>query len=179
VSKEKQIIRFVDDEPAVRFSRHYVGGRYQNCPASLGVLEGTDLKCPLCEGGNTPSDAYMINVINVSDVAETNARSWQTRTYQFGKEVHDQLVAFVEGEPEKYDPINQDKWYWHVFQVGGPNDRKSTKILPLKARDIQEDYGIEPLSEAEIEEISEKVYDEKSIFAPYVSALAKLAATLD
>lgn len=175
VSKEKQIIHFLDDEPAVRFKRHYVGGRYQNCPDSLGVLEG-DLKCPLCEKGHAPNPAYMINVVNVSEGAD-NEGNWETKTFTFGTEVHNQLLSFL--EEDKYDPINQEKWYWHVFQTGGGNERKSTKIMPLKARDVQEDYGIEPLSEAELDAAAEKLYDEKSIFAPYVSALAKIAATLD
>lgn len=177
VGKEKQIIHFLDDQPAVRFTRHYVGNRYQNCPQSLGVLDDTELKCPLCEKGHTPNPAYMINVINVSDSSETDARSWTTRTFTFGKEVHDQLLSFL--EEDKYDPINQEKWYWHVYQVGGGNDRKSTKLMPLKARDIEDDYGIIPLSENELDECMGTLYDETSIFTPYVSVLAKIAATLD
>lgn len=177
VSKEKQIFHFLEDAPSVRFSRHYVGGRYQNCPESLGVLDGTDLKCPLCENGHVPNPAYMINVINVSDSSETDARKWSTRTFTFGKEVHDQLLSFL--EEEKYQPIDQEKWYWHVYQVGGGNERKSTKLMPLKARDIEDDYGIIPLSEGELDECANTLYDEKSIFTPYVSVLAKLAATLN
>ena len=176
VDKEKRIIHFVEDAPNVRFTRHYVGGRYQNCPASLGVLE-EGLTCPLCDKGHKPNDAYMINVIEVSEGPNTDG-TWDVKSFTFGKEVHDNLVSFL--EEEKYQPINQPKWYWHVFQVGGGNERKSTKIMPLRDRDIQEDYGIEPLSQEELDEIAESgLYDEKSIFAPYVSALAKIAASLD
>lgn len=175
VSKEKRIIRFVDDSPAVRFNRHYVGGRYQNCPASLGVLED-GLKCPLCEAGHSPNAAYMINVIDLSEGPNDDG-TWEIKTFTFGKEVHDNLLSFL--EEDKYDPINQPRWYWHVFQVGGNGERKSTKIMPLRDRDVQEDYGIEPLSQEEIDEIAAgDLYDEKSIFAPYVSALKKIAETL-
>lgn len=181
VTKEKKIIRFLDDAPAVKFKRHYVNGKYQNCPESLGVLEGlTDaqgepVRCPLCVKGASASNAYMINVLDISEGCNTDG-TWETKTYTFGKEVHDQLLSFL--EEDKYDPINQDKWYWHIFQVGGGNERKSTKILPLKARDVEEDYGIVPLSQDEIDEAAATVYDETSIFTPYVSALAKIAATL-
>lgn len=176
VSKEKKIIHFVDEEPAVRFKRHYVGGRYQNCPESLGVLED-GMKCPLCEADVAASAAYMINVLDISEGAD-NDGTWPVKTYTFGKEVHDQLISLLESEPDKYDPINQEKWYFHIFQVGGEGERKSTKLQPLKARDVQEDYGIEPLTEDELEEASGKTYDEKSIFAPYVSALKKIADKL-
>jgi hypothetical protein len=180
VSKEKKIIHFVDDSPVVKFKRHYVGGRYQNCPASLGVLED-GLTCPLCDSEVAASPAYMINVLDISE-GSNNDGSWPVKTYTFGKEVHDQLISFLEpesdDEPSRYDPINQEKWYWHIFQVGGGNERKSTKVLPLKARDVEEDYGIVPLSQEELDEAAEHTYDEKSIFAPYVSALKKIADNL-
>lgn len=171
--KGRRLIKFLDEEPVVRFSRHYIGGRFQNCPVSI----GTSSHCPLCDKDHRPGQAFLMNILDVTD-GPNNAGEYEVHTYTFGTEVKNQLISFLQDDAGRYPSLDDEKWYWEVRQVTDPKtDRKTTKVLPIKARDLADDFGIEPLTEYEIEAASKR-YDETSVFSPFVDKLEELARSL-
>lgn len=176
---ETKIAKFVEELP-IRFARHWIPGQgYSTCPESIeGHLEENQ-SCPLCDKGHNPNDAYFINVLDMSEGPDADG-AWQLKTFTFGPDISNQLGAFLEQTDAQdrlmYDPINQEKWYWMITRLKG--DRVTYKVMPVKSRDLLEDHGIAPVSEELIDELSEKLYDEKAIFVPYLSKLAKQAANL-
>lgn len=168
----RKLVKFLDAAPPVRFARHWVGGKFNNCPESLGTAE----ECPLCEKDNRPGQAFLMNVLDLTK-GPKNDGSWEVMTYTFGVEVRNQLVSFLEDE-NKFPSLDDEKWYWEIRQVTDTTaNRKTTKILPVKARDLAEDYDIEPLTEEELEDTTTR-YGVESIFSPYVSKLEELARNL-
>lgn len=176
---ETKIVKFVEELP-IRFARHWIPGQgYSTCPESIDGHLQDGQTCPLCDKKHSPNDAYFINLLDMSEGPDTDG-DWAVKTFSFGPDISNQLGAFLEqtnaqGEP-LYDPINQEKWYWQIQRLKG--DRVTYKVMPVKARDLLEDHGIAPVDEQIIEELSENLYDESSIFVPYLSKLAKQAANL-
>lgn len=176
---ETKIVKFVEELP-IRFARHWIPGQgYSTCPESIDGHLDENQTCPLCDKKHSPNDAYMINVLDMSEGPDADG-DWQLKTFTFGPDISNQLGAFLEQTDAQdrlmYDPINQEKWYWMISRLKG--DRVTYKVMPVKSRDLLEDHGIAPVDEQIIEELSEKVYDEKSIFVPYLSKLAKQADNL-
>lgn len=172
----RKLVKFLDAIPPVRFARHYVGGRFHNCPESLGELpEGES--CPLCDKGNRPSQAFLMNVLDLTEGPD-NSGIWKVKTYTFGVEVRNQLLSFLEDE-HKFPSLDDEKWYWEIKSVkDNATNRKSTKIMPVKLRDLQDDYGIEPLTQDEFDEALEGRYDERSIFKPFLDKLREIARSI-
>lgn len=176
---ETKIVKFVEELP-IRFARHFIQGQgYSTCPASIEDHLEEGQTCPLCDKGHSPSDAYFINLLDMSEGPDADG-DWQLKTFSFGPDISNQLGAFLEQTDAQdrlmYNPINQEKWYWMITRIKG--DRVTYKVMPVKSRDLLEDHGIAPVDEQIIEELSENLYDEKSIFVPYLSKLAKQAANL-
>lgn len=176
---ETKIVKFVEELP-IRFARHWIPGQgYSTCPESIdGHLEENQT-CPLCDKKHSPNDAYMINVLDMNEGPDTDG-DWQVKTFTFGPDISNQLGAFLEQTDAQdrlmYDPINQEKWYWMITRLKG--DRVTYKVMPVKARDLLEDHGIAPVDQETVEALAETVFDESSIFIPYLSKLAKQAANL-
>lgn len=173
ISKGAKLIKFMDEIPPVRFERHWVPGQgYSNCPKSL----GTEDTCPLCAADHRPGQAFLMNVIDLTD-GPNNAGDFEVKTYTFGVEVRNQLLSFLEDE-RKFPALNDEKCYWEIRQVtDSATKRKSTKILPVKARDLPDDFDLEPLTFDELEAIETR-YGVESIFSPYLSKLEDIARNL-
>lgn len=173
ISNGAKLIKFMDESPVVRFNRHWIPGKgYSNCPVSI-LTEDT---CPLCDKDHRPSQAFLMNVIDVTEGPD-NAGEWEVKTYTFGVEVRNQLISFLEDE-RKYPSLDHENCYWEIRQVtDSGSGRKSTKIMPVKARDLPDDYDLEPLTEEELEGIETR-YGVSSIFSPYLSKLEEIARTL-
>ncbi|APC46348.1 hypothetical protein HWB05_gp086 [Streptomyces phage BRock] len=170
----RRLIKFLDEEPVVRFSRHWIQGKgYSNCPVSL----GTEDSCPLCDKDHRPGQAFLMNVLDLT-ANPNNAGEYEVHTYTFGTEVKNKLISFLQDPTGRYPSLNDEKWYWEIYQsTDGNTGRKTTNVMPIKARDVQDDFGIEPLTEYEIEAASKR-YDETSVFSPFLDKLEELARNL-
>lgn len=173
ISKGAKLIKFMDEIPVVRFSRHWIPGQgYSNCPTSI----GTEDTCPLCKADHRPGQAFLMNVIDMTE-GPNNAGEFEVKTYTFGVEVRNQLISFLEDE-RKFPSLDNEKCYWEIRQVtDSSSGRKSTKILPVKARDLPDDFDLEPLTLEELDAIETR-YGVESIFSPYLSKLEDIARNL-
>ena len=162
--KKKHIVKLLEDEPSVRFRQHYVNsaGRYYTC-AGRGV-------CPLCAAGHRASDRYQMNVVDMKDPEKV-------LTWGFGNEVAQQLQEFA--SEDVTSPLNKETLYFHVYYITvAGRSAPSTKVMALKARDLEEDYGVVPLNSDELDALSENLYGEETIWIDTIGRLEDAADNL-
>lgn len=155
----KRIVKLLDEMPPVKYKRHYLNStkRYYTC---------TQNECPLCIEGVRSSWTFAMNIVDMAD------DPGEVKTWTFGTEVATQLQTFAEDLP--LDGLNR---YFHVYHEKLPNrDAPATRVLPLKARDLQEDFGIEPLNESEIEALLDERFGGEVVYLNTNSHLEEIAA---
>lgn len=146
----KRIVKILEDEPAVRFRQHYINSarRSYTCPG--GKI------CPLCQAGHRAGDRYQMNVVDMEnpDVVVT---------WGFGNEVAKKLQEFA--AETVTSPLNRENLYFQVYHVKVDGRiAPGTNVVPVKARDLEEDYNVLPLNSDEIEILEGKLYGEETIW---------------
>jgi hypothetical protein len=158
--KGKRIIKILDEQPPVKYKRHYLKStrRYYTC---------LQVECPLCAEGVRAGWTFMLNVIDMTDDPS------EVKAWTFGNEVATQLQSHAE-DRDLTDP----KWYFHVYHEKIANrDAPGTRVLPLKARDVEEDYGIQALTIDELAALdNDELYGEEIVFLSSASYLEEIAA---
>ena len=127
--EDSQLVKFLDSEPLAVYSQHWIeraGKRSWTCL-------GND-KCPLCAIGDKPSRKVAFAVANLSNpdgpVAEVLTVS--PKTMQILNRYHQDRAT---------GPL--DRLYYSMSKTGsGP--KTVFQILPVKARDLEEDWGLDP-----------------------------------
>jgi len=149
VPNGKHIVKLLTDEPSLNYFEHYVNstGKRYICPGQ---------PCSLCKAGHRAGYRFMMNIVDM-EMPET------VITWTFGNEVSQQLQAFAEDDITY--PLNRENLYFQVYHIKVEGRQApGTKVLPLKARDLQEDYGVEPLTGDELAELSESLYGDEILF---------------
>jgi hypothetical protein len=161
--KGKRIVKLLDEMPPVKYKRHYLNSakRYYTCPQS---------ECPLCEKGVRASWTFAMNVVDMDEPDEV-------KTWTFGNEVATQLQSLAEE-----GALNDVNRYFQVYHEKIANrDAPATRVQKLKARDLQEDYGVEPLNESELEDLEDDKFGAEIVFIStrdYLDDLAVLPTDL-
>lgn len=158
-----RVVKTLNDSPAVKYKRHYVKSknRYYTC------IKTPDVSCPLCEAGVRASWTFMMNVIDMADDPT------EVKTWTFGTEVSSQLQDVAENKAALDAPTT----YFEVrhVKVAG-RSAPSTSVSFLRARDLVDDHGIEPLNEEEIAELSEELYGAEVVYINTADYLEDVAA---
>lgn len=138
-----RILKLLDAEPAVKYKRHYLNskGRYFTC---------TQNQCPLCAEKVRASWTFIMNVVDVADDPT------EVKTWTFGTEVSSQLQDIAENKEVALDGVGSYFEVRHIKVAG--RTAPGTSVHFLKARDLQEDHGLEPLNDDEILELNEDRY---------------------
>lgn len=146
----KRIVKLLTAEPTLRYFEHFV-----NSTGKRFICSGKDT-CALCDAGHRAGARFMMNVVDMSEPEEV-------ATWTFGNEVAQQLQAFA--EETVTSPIDRENLYFQVYHIK-VEGRKApgTKVLPVKARDVFDDYGIPVLNSEDIDKLSETLYDEETLF---------------
>ena len=155
VDNTDMLIKILDDAPIATYGEHW-----------LTIKDGKDEKrrsfvclgddCPLC---NKLGDrASVKSCINVADM---DANPPEVKIWTFGTQVGDVLANFAENE--KTSPINRDDLYWTITRTK-KNDRYTTTVRPVKARDLEEDFDTEPLTDEELEDLEDNLFTEDQLF---------------
>lgn len=162
VSTKKVLIKILEDAPAVRYEQHYIKSlnKYFTCTSTEDEL------CPLCNVGHNPSRKFMMNVVDM-ETPDT------VSTWSFGPQVAQLLQEHMENKPKF--PLTDENTYFFVWRVKGANDRWENRIEFVRARDVQEEYDIVPLTENELDELSENLYGEETVFIPSEKMLREAA----
>ncbi|WP_020142252.1 hypothetical protein [Terracoccus sp. 273MFTsu3.1] len=164
--KGKIIIKFVEDEPFDSYAEHWVPQKGKQSFTCAGE------DCPLCEVGNRPNAKICFNVISLADPAKPELKRWRT-----GVQIAETIKEFtVKGE--KTAPLSREDYYYEVKRAKTANDKTVTTVTPIKARDLDSDYDIEPLTDDDIDEAIEKaggLYDWESTEDTPMSVLEQQA----
>jgi hypothetical protein len=155
IDNTDMLIKILDEEPIASYGEHW-----------LTLKDGKDEKrrsyvclgddCPICNKlGDRPSVKVCFNV------ADMDANPPEVKIWTFGTQVGDVLANFAENP--KTSPVNRDDLYWTITRTK-KNDRYSTTVRPVKARDLVEDFDTEPLTDEELEELEENLFTEDQIF---------------
>lgn len=143
ITDEQVLIKFLEDEPFVVYKQHWIE---RTGKKSFTCLENG---CPLCDDlGDRPRLQVSFNVVDLSSDPEI-------KIWTVGTRVAGQLKKF--SQDKKTSPLSKEGLYWAVSKSGKGSDT-TYSIVPTKERDLVEDWDIEPLSAAEVQEFEGNVY---------------------
>lgn len=143
--KGQTAVKFAEPEPFAFYYRHWPkGGRADVCIAD----PDNDVECPLCGVGDKPKPVVMYNVI---DVGKNLLVVWEmtsdpTRKVQ---KHYDQLLA-------RDRALDDDDLYFIVTKTKKDNNFFEYEVQRVRAADLQEEAGIDPLSPEEIADAVKK-----------------------
>lgn len=167
LTEEPQIIKFLEDAPYASFRFHWVERTGQK---SFTCIDGaTDKGCPLCEIGNRPNARFAFNVALMGKNEDP-----QIKSYEVGTRVLEQLKIY--NKDDRQGPL--PKHYWAVSR-SGKGTTSATNHQMVKERDLEEEWGIEPLTPADHSSLSRELYDEDIISVPSRKDLLAIASEDD
>lgn len=129
-----QLIKFVSADP-MTFMQHWVNRPGKKSFISIG--EGD----PLIAVGSKPDQKFAFTVLNLSDEEP------QVQLMIVGVRLCGQLEKLH--TDKKTGPLNRPDLYWAVSK-SGTGTKTSYSIVPVKERDLAEDWGIDPTAAAEL-----------------------------
>jgi hypothetical protein len=163
---EDKLVKFLDAEPFESYYRHWLRNQPKGQRQTF-VCLGDD--CPLCEKGDQPSFLVLFNVIDMLDDPST-VKVWAASPGPAGK-----IEAMAKSD--KNSPINRDNLYFSVSKLKESNNFFSYSLLPVKDRDLEDDWNVEPLVLAEVAELAR--HGNEYIRPDSVEDLREIAETLE
>lgn len=161
VEDEPILIKFLSDEPYASWRQHWIERTGQKSFVCISEFDN----CPLCDAGNRPSIRIAFNVVLLASDGNHGLRS-----YEVGPRVIDQLKNF-HNDP-RTGPLS--KHYWAVSKTG-KGATSATAHQLVRERDLEE-WGITPLSDADLGYWTEKSYTADIIKIPTRQDLSAIAA---
>lgn len=172
------LIKILDEEPFDTYNQHWVDDLPKGERKSYVCLDDDYFgdkreECPLCEIGEGARTFALFNVLDLSNPRKPEVKVWAATAT-----VTDHLERAA--AEKKTSPINRDDLYWEVELVK-KGKRYNWDISPVKARDLEEDFDLEPLDADELEDFSESLFDSREAVTKVDSyeELAELADSLD
>lgn len=160
VKNDPVVIRFAESEPFAYIFRHWVDKRPYTCIGE---------ECPLCEAGHRAKPVVFYNVITVSDNV---LRVWEL-TADPTKKVHKQYERLAAVEKT----LDAPDTYFVVSKEKGDNGVFAYDVVKVKAADLREDAGQDPLSAEEIADATRRGLFREDII--YVSTKTDLREAVD
>ncbi len=154
VTEDTIIVKFLEDEPYASFRQHWVerpGQKSFTCIADL-----SPKGCPLCDGGNRPATRFAFNVVQLEQGGEPSNKS-----YEVGPRVIDQLKNF-HTDPRQ-GPLT--KHYWAISRTGKGTTSNTNHQL-VKERDLEEEWAMQPISDAEMRSLKSSAYGPEIVEIP-------------
>lgn len=142
VPDEPQLIMFLQDGPYASFNMHWCDWLPARQKKSFVCLRPED--CPLCEIEDSQSRVRF-------NILDLHGDEPLLITYECGITVTEILAG--------YQPIEGK--YFAISMTGGKNRR--TQIVPVKSRDLEEDWGVKPLTRDQIAAFDKHLWDADSV----------------
>ena len=161
VKDKEVVVKFLEPEPFASYGQHWVGQRSYTCG-----LNADYEKCPLCNMGNP---CRYLALFNVTDMDSAENRYWEV-----GPEATKTLMEFH--EEERTSPLSRDGLYFAAKRFKKDNGFYGFKISSIKERDLDDEFGLEPLDEGELAEAEEKLFDASVIPTNTLAELKAAAA---
>lgn len=132
--EDVQLIKFISSDP-MTFMQHWVNRTGKKSFISIG--EGD----PLIAVGSVPSQKFAFTVLNLSDEEP------QLQLMIVGVRLCGQLEKLA--SDKKTGPLNRPDMYYAVSKTG-QGTKTSYSIVPVKERDLAEEWDIDPVAAAEL-----------------------------
>ena len=132
--EDVQLIKFVSSDPMI-FMQHWVNRSGKKSFISIG--EGD----PLVAVGSVPSQKFAFTILNLSDEEP------QLQLMIVGVRLCGQLEKLA--SDKKTGPLNRPDMYYAVSKTG-QGTKTSYSIVPVKERDLAEEWDIDPVAAAEL-----------------------------
>jgi hypothetical protein len=184
VPTEPELIKFVSgiDVPTVAWAEHWCGaGRDGN---SGWITEGKRSfvclgeNCPLCDVGHSPKKWEIYNVLDMRNPEKPLLRVLRAaKTLAADLAVLDRIPRST---PVQYGTLARKDMYWRIWRVNnlkGDKGTPKTHLEKIPARDLYDEYHIEPYSDAELAEWTAKAWPSDKIVQ--VSSWADVKAAAD
>lgn len=163
VVPEAQLVRFIDPDGLLVFKQHWVN----EAPGSKKSFVCYGDKCPLCAKGHRAQPRFVFSVLNLSlDVPTVQRMDANATVYGMLKPLH---------TDPRTGPL--DKLFWSLAATGLPGKAKTWSIIPVKSRDLEEDWDIE-LADARALTKDAEALTEKDIYTTPYNELVEIAALL-
>jgi hypothetical protein len=128
--EDVQLIKFISSDP-LSFMQHWV-----NRPGKKSFIS-TGENDPLIAVGSKPDQKFAFTVLNLSD------EDPQLQLMVVGVRLCGQLEKLA--SDKKTGPLNRSDLYWAVSK-SGTGTKTSYSIMPVKERDLLEDWEIDPVA---------------------------------
>lgn len=165
---EERLVKFLDDEPFDSYYRHWL----RNVPKGRQtyVCLGTD--CPLCDIGDQPTFVVLFNVVDLTDPADASVKVWAATPNPAGA-IEERAFN------SKTSPISREDLYFSVTKKKQSNGFFGYTIDPVKSRDLEDDWEMEPLSPDKIAGYAKQKHGSEFIRADSKAALKEVAEHLE
>lgn len=132
--EDVQLIKFISDEP-MAFMQHWINRPGKKSFISIGEDD------PLIAVGSKPDPKFAFTVLNLSD------EDPQVQLMVVGIRLCGQLEKLASNA--KTGPLNRPDLYWAVSK-SGQGTKTSYSIMPVKERDLAEEWEIDPVAASEM-----------------------------
>lgn len=164
LSEEPKIVKFLEDGPYASFRQHWIdrtgpGQRSYTC------LSDDPRGCPLCDAGHRASARYAFNVALLEEGMEPVIQS-----FEVGARVFSQLKNYH--NDKRTGPLS--KHYWAINK-SGKGATAATNTNMVRDRDLEEEWGVTPLSDEVFAGLQKKMYGPEIVQINSRADLAKVA----
>jgi hypothetical protein len=113
----------------------------------------------MCDLGYDTRTLALFNVVNV--------KTGETMWWDAGPQAAKRITERADKLAERDELISRDDLYFAVAKAKQSNGFYDYTVTPVKERDLTDDYDLDPLTDAELDEAMEGLFDDAVI--PYTS----------
>jgi hypothetical protein len=157
--EDLQLVKFISSEP-MSFMQHWINRQGKKSFISIGADD------PLIAVGSVPSQKFAFTVLNLSD-----PEGPQLELMTVGIRLCKQIEKLA-SDP-KTGPLNRPDMYFAVSK-SGTGTKTTHTIVPVKERDLAEDWDIDPVATAEYIKTL-KPYTSEALYMSTKQELADIA----
>jgi hypothetical protein len=166
ITDEPELVKFLEEGPFASYRQHWIDNPPNGIRKKSWTCVETD--CPLCDMGDRPRLLTAFNIVHLSTGGDP-----ENKILVLGTKATGQLLNFA--EDRKTGPLSK---LYYALSKTGKNQATAYNIVPVKERDLKEDWDMEPLSDDELDEAEAKMYDATAIQTPSRKQLKELASGL-
>jgi hypothetical protein len=138
---EEVLVRFVEPDPFTSYWQHWI-----NKVAYVCLIN----ECPLCEIDDTPGPVDCFNVIKMAESGP------EILLWQMSADPSNALKERMKSP--RYSPVNRLNLYFAISKTSPDKGYPKYSIDPVKDTELQEDWGVEPLTQEQVDEIAKGAY---------------------
>lgn len=148
--EEKYVVRFPENEPCATYKQHWIERPGKKSWTCIGE------NCPLCDIlGDKPRVLVVFNVIDMGyNGARRDPSDPSLKIWIVGTRVAEQLKDL--SKDDKSGPLTD---FYYVVSKSGKQQKTAYNISPIKERDLKDDWGIDALTDDELDDFEGQCYD--------------------